>query len=173
MLKDFKGFFCDRPSVMMPLRKEMAMSMQKILDRQSQMPNEPPGTTVVPSPELLALFVRWCRRLMQWKVSTLAEFASVSVSTIERIERGEKVNGASLEQVAAALGYAPGTFTPPRKRACSEEAYASMAEQFGHLETVNVRPFKQQGQVRVLSECCAILLITPAWMKGWSRIYPA
>ncbi|MGH6926541.1 MAG: helix-turn-helix domain-containing protein [Propylenella sp.] len=77
----------------------------------------------VPSPALVAFFVRWVRGLHQWKQSTLAEFADVSISTIERVERGEKVSDEALGRIAEALGYPPGHFTAPRRRLSMEERY--------------------------------------------------
>ena len=61
------------------------------------------GVACVPPPKVIADFVRWSRQVLQWKKETLASFASVSLSTVERIERGERVSSESLDRVAAAL----------------------------------------------------------------------
>ena len=46
------------------------------------------GVACVPPPKVIADFVRWSRQVLQWKKETLASFASVSLSTVERIEPG-------------------------------------------------------------------------------------
>ena len=58
--------------------------------------------------------MRQCRSLKNWKVSTLADFAPVSVSTVERVERGEKVGEEALDKIAIALGYEKGAFHAQR-----------------------------------------------------------
>jgi transcriptional regulator with XRE-family HTH domain len=52
----------------------------------------------------------------------LADFACVSVSTIERVECGEKVSNEALDRIAQGLGYEPGRFTAPRYRLGPEQA---------------------------------------------------
>lgn len=47
------------------------------------------GIVGLPVPATIAFFVRLQRGMMGWKKETLAGFARVSLSTIERIERGE------------------------------------------------------------------------------------
>jgi len=42
--------------------------------------------------------------MCQWKVSTLADFARVPVSTVERVERAEKVSPENHDRIAVALG---------------------------------------------------------------------
>jgi transcriptional regulator with XRE-family HTH domain len=80
----------------------------------------------VPPAELVGFVVRWNRGLRQWKKSTLADFASVSVSTVERVERGEKVSEEALDKIAQGLGYEAGYFTKPRLRMGTNEAVASL-----------------------------------------------
>ena len=50
----------------------------------------------VPPIEAVAFLVRSARRLRQWKKETLADFARVSLSTVERVERGEKISAENL-----------------------------------------------------------------------------
>src|ERR1700675_2746254 len=88
----------------------------------------------IPPPELIGFCVRWERGLRQWKRSTLADFACVSVSTIERVERGEKVSDEALDRIARGLGREPGYFTAPRYRLGPEQAVASLDETFGEME---------------------------------------
>jgi transcriptional regulator with XRE-family HTH domain len=62
------------------------------------------------------------------KQSTLADFARVSVSTIERAERGEKISEECLNRIGQALGYGPGYLTAPRRIRTQDEAYAVLAD---------------------------------------------
>jgi Helix-turn-helix domain len=89
------------------------MSTKDILDRIANLPPGPSDIAGVPPPELIGFCVRWERGLRQWKRSTLADFACVSVSTIERVERGEKVSDEALDRIAQGLDYEPGRFTAP------------------------------------------------------------
>src|SRR3546814_8970009 len=95
------------------------MSKQDLLDKIANLPAGPSEVPEVPPPELVGFFVVLVRGLRQWKQSTLAEFAGVSLTTVERVERGEKVRDESLDRIAEALGYESGYFTSPRTR--SEE----------------------------------------------------
>lgn len=62
----------------------------------------------------LAAYVKLQRGQLKWKRELLASMAGVSLSTIERIERGEVVRPAALQSVAVALGLQPDAFTRPR-----------------------------------------------------------
>ena len=137
------------------------MSMSELLEKISRLEHGPTDQPVVPPPELVGFFVRWTRGLRQWKQSTLAEFASVSVSTIERVERGEKVSNEALERIATALGYGRGYFTEPRLRLLAEQAAENFVEKYGQLEPVNVRPLRTQRQVRELAMCDGCLVHRP------------
>jgi hypothetical protein len=55
------------------------MSMSDLLDRISRLEHGPSDGPVIPEPEVVGFFVRWVRGLRQWKQSTLADFACVSV----------------------------------------------------------------------------------------------
>jgi transcriptional regulator with XRE-family HTH domain len=74
------------------------------------MPSQDRPTDILTPPplETVAYFVRTCRTLRNWKVSTLADFATVSVSTVER---AEKVGEEALDKIAAALGRKRARFT--------------------------------------------------------------
>lgn len=65
------------------------MNTQELLDAITCLPQRRSDVPTPPPIELVALMVRWNRSLRQWKASTLADFAQVSVSSVERIERGE------------------------------------------------------------------------------------
>lgn len=73
------------------------MNVQQLLDKVVQMPRGETDVPTVPPRELVALVVRWARQMRDWKVSTLADFSRVSVSTVERVERGERVSEEFLD----------------------------------------------------------------------------
>ena len=137
------------------------MSMSDLLDKIARLDEPPAGQPVVPPPELVAMFVRATRSLRQWKQTTLADFARVSLSTIERLERGEKVSSEALDRVAEALGYERGYFTEPRVRVLPEEAARQIANQYGEMQPVKVKPLKTQRQVRDLANCESFLVYRP------------
>jgi transcriptional regulator with XRE-family HTH domain len=108
-----------------------------------------------------AFVVHWNRGLRNWKKSTLADFAGVSVSTIERIERGEKVSDEVLDKVAEGLGYEAGFFTKLRFRLGTDEAAAKLADTYGHLEPVAVAPLKTHRAIRQIAQSDAYLFHRP------------
>jgi transcriptional regulator with XRE-family HTH domain len=118
----------------------------------------PPGQPVVPAPELIALNVIMERKLCQMKVSTLAAMAGVSVSTVERIERGEAVSREVLDKVGRVFGKEDGYYTAPRIRKTPEETIAELNQKYANLEAVEVRELKTQPQVRDLGMCCGCLV---------------
>jgi DNA-binding XRE family transcriptional regulator len=67
-----------------------------------------PSEPMVPTPNIIAFHVRSWRQMRNWKRTTLADFARVSLSTVERIERAEKVSDENLDRVAQALGFQKG-----------------------------------------------------------------
>lgn len=137
------------------------MATKDLLDRLTNLPEREANTPTVPPIELVAFVVRWNRGLRQWKATTLAEFARVSVSTVERVERGERVSGDALDRIAQAFGYEPGYFTAPRVPLPRDEAAASMVEQFSNLEVVPVAAMKTHRAVREAARCHAYLIHRP------------
>jgi transcriptional regulator with XRE-family HTH domain len=137
------------------------MNAQELLDKIAELPNKPVDIPTAPPIELVAMVVRWGRHLKQWKATTLADFARVSLSTIERVERGEKVSEEALDRIAQALGYRPGAFTTPRLPIDPQEAAHQIVESYGHLEPVAVAPMKTQKAVRDAAKCDAYLIHRP------------
>lgn len=115
---------------------------------------------VIPPPEMIAFHVNISRKLMQLKVEALASMAGVSVSTIERVERGEKVSDTVLDKIAVAFGEQPGYFTEPRRRIPRSEVSQRM-HQFASTVTVRVDPLRTQRQVRLLASCQGFLVNRP------------
>jgi transcriptional regulator with XRE-family HTH domain len=137
------------------------MKSKEIIERLAAMPPRPPGVPAVPPIELVAMVTRMGRSLRQWKKETLADFACVSLSTIERVERAEPVGVESLDRVALALGYEKGAFTAARIPIPREQAAAEFVEEMGNLEAVPVRPFLTHRQVRMVAGTQAFLIHRP------------
>jgi transcriptional regulator with XRE-family HTH domain len=128
-------------------------------DHMEQMARD--GVAGVPPPCFLAAFVRFQRALRQWKQETLAHFARVSLSTIQRIERGMPVSTESLDRVAVALGYEPGDFTEPRVPLNRVELANRLNEslaRFEGLQPVPVRPLRTMIQVANLLRAETLIL---------------
>lgn len=83
---------------------------------------EPPGSDAAPPPIAIAELVRAHRRLRGWKQEVLAQMAGVSLSSVERVERGDAVSQETLDQVAIALEFKEGDFWKPRHRLSPAEA---------------------------------------------------
>ncbi|CAM3238949.1 helix-turn-helix domain-containing protein [Asticcacaulis taihuensis] len=137
------------------------MSTKDLWDRFVKAVEADQGGFRAPPLEMTAIVVQMERRLQNWKVSTLADFAGVSVSTVERVERGEPVSRESLDQIAVALGHEVGHYTEPRWPRPMEDVHAEMAEQFGNMEVVKVKVLKTQADVRQIANCHACLPVTP------------
>ncbi len=137
------------------------MNVQELLHRVAQSADKRVDVPTSPPIELVALIVRWARDLRQWKVSTLADFATVSVSTVERIERGERVGEEALDRIALALGYEKGAFHEPRMPIGPEAVAEQMVETYAHLEAVDVVPMKTHRAVREVAQCQAFLVHSP------------
>lgn len=137
------------------------MNAQELLDKIKELPNKSVDVPTVPPVELVAMVVRWGRHLKQWKATTLADFARVSLSTVERVERGDKVSEEALERIAQALGYQRGAFTTPRLPIGPEKAAEQMVETYGHLEPVAVAPMKTHKAIRDAARCQAYLIHRP------------
>ena len=127
------------------------MGMQDLLDKIEQRAAARPEHPVPPPLELVGFVVRWERSLRNWKASTLAGFAGVSLSTIERVERGAKVSEAALDKMAQGLGYGAGHFTRPRLPKSREDALAELADTYGLLEIVPVAPMETERAIRKLA----------------------
>lgn len=111
------------------------------------------------TPEEIAQIVRsWRKTILCWKQETLAELASVSLSVIERIERGVKVSRNSYRRVAGALGFQDDDFTRIRRIPTTAEATSSFREQFQDYVEVPVQPVRTQPQIASLLDAYGILL---------------
>lgn len=132
------------------------MSFADLLSRIETLCPPAPGEVRPPPPEIVGFFVYVTRRFRKWKQSALADMAGVSLSTVERIERGEPVETASLEKIERALALEPGYITRPRAPLTQDELTA-YAERQAKIAYIEVAPLKTQAQVRELAECCGFL----------------
>ena len=114
-----------------------------------------------PVPDTIAGFVKLQRAIYGWKRETLAALAKVSLSTVERVERGETVRASSLEKLALALNQRRDAFTALRVPLSPEEALASLVDSFSWMEgkvPVEVAPLRRETQLRALAETDVILI---------------
>lgn len=119
------------------------------------------GIPYVPPPAFLAEFVKLQRGLRQWKQETLASFAGLSLTTVERIERAETVSKESLDRVAVALGYKAGDFTEARVPLSQEQFEQKLEDSlspFAGRVQVLVRPLRTQPQAAALARCHCCLV---------------
>jgi len=108
------------------------------------------GRPQKPSLDSVAFYVRTQRGFWGWKQEALASMAGVSLSTIERVERGEPVSEENLDRIAVALRQPPGTLTTPRVPLTAEQTLRKLtenAEPFCDRVWIPVRPVTGQRQV--------------------------
>lgn len=124
-----------------------------LYDRLVALPRPDPGEPALPPAEIIAFNVHVRRKLHGWKQSTLASLAGVSLSTVERIERGDTVQPAVMEKVGAAFGYPPGYYTAPRLPLTQEEV---TRETDFHTALIPVSPFTNQQRFRRIARCSTL-----------------
>lgn len=113
------------------------------------------NTCLKPAADTIAGFVRLQRAMYGWKQDILAAQAAVSLSTIQRIERGQPVSDEKLERVAVALRQEPGAFTSPRMPLSDQEATRLLSDSLKWMEgrvPVSVAPLRKAAQLRALTE---------------------
>lgn len=137
------------------------MTTQDLLNRIAALPDRPRDRPTAPPVEVIAFMVAWHRRLRDWKQSTLADFAGVSISTIQRLERGEMIGSEALDKIAAALGYRPGEFAKPRLPLTREQVASSVTKTLADLVSVPVRRLRSQRAVRELLRCQSVIVHRP------------
>lgn len=137
------------------------MNSQSKMESFMQSQQRPTDIPTPPPADVVAFFVRQCRGLKHWKVSTLADFATVSVSTVERVERGEKVGEDALDKIAIALGYGKGAFYAPRIPLSQEKAFENLVETYGNLREVAVSRMNTQRAIREAARCDGIMVHSP------------
>lgn len=114
-----------------------------------------------PQADTIADFVKLQRAFYGWKRESLAALAQVSLSTVERVERGETVRATSLEKLALALNQAPDAFTAERVPLSEADALVALIENFSWInETVpvDVAPLRHEAQLRALTNADVSIL---------------
>ena len=128
------------------------MPLRSLFDRLVALP-PPQGVAKHVPPEIIAFNVSVSRKLRAWKQSALADLAGISLSTVERIERGEKVQPEALEKVGATFGFEPGYYTAPRKPLTPEQMAAPEHNPYPHVAPVQVSPLDSRAKLRRLAAC--------------------
>lgn len=137
------------------------MAVNSLLDRILKLPPPVVGKTECPPPELVGFIIMWQRSLRHLKKATLASMAGVSLSTLERVERGEKVAIESLDRIGIALGHDAGYFTSPREPLSQCDAAQQFVDTYKHTVAVKVRPLRTHSQVRALARCHCYMPYAP------------
>lgn len=112
-------------------------------------------------PASIANFVKLQRAMFGWKQDMLAAEAGVSLSTVTRVERGERVRPAQLRKLAAALKKPEDEFLRQRVRATPEEVADNLRGMFAWAEgrvPVEVAPLRTERRLRALVETAALLV---------------
>jgi transcriptional regulator with XRE-family HTH domain len=116
---------------------------------------------VAPTPESIAFFVKTQRGFRYWKQQTLAAMAGISLSTIERVERGEPVAPNSLRKIATALGFPADYMTAPRRQLTEAEAVTAVRESLAWMDgrvEVSVAPLTTERQLRELASSDMVVM---------------
>lgn len=129
------------------------MPTSSLYDRLVALPAPDPGIDASVPPEIIAFNVSVTRRLRSWKQSTLADMAGISLSTLERIERGERVLPEALDRIGAAFGFEPGYYTAARRPLTPEELAQPENNPYPHIAIVKVSPLDNQAKLRSLARC--------------------
>ena len=112
-----------------------------------------------PPLDSVAFFVKMQRWHWHWKQSTLASVAGVSLSTVERVERGEAVSADSLTKVAVALGFPADYLTAPRQKLSGKEALRRLVDSVSWMEGMVKVPIAQLTTEKQLREIASTDMI--------------
>lgn len=110
--------------------------------------------------EIVAEGVRYQRNIRNWKQTTLASIAGVSLSSVQRIEREQPVSNDVLAKIERALGLADGVFSARRRLPTMEELKTWLENERrngAEYVRVPVRPIQSQGQVARILRCRAMV----------------
>lgn len=119
------------------------------------------GIASRPGRSFVADFVAIQRCFRQWKKETLASFAGVSLSTVERVERGESVSKECLDKISVALGFGNGAFTELRVPLRPDETTALWEQclrPFEGKSWVDVELIRKQRQIASFADCPVSLI---------------
>jgi transcriptional regulator with XRE-family HTH domain len=96
-----------------------------------------------PTAAEIGCLVRFARRSKSWKQLTLALDAKVSERTVQRIERGENVDGETLQRIAKALGLPNDSLTKPMYVPSEEDIQQGLEEASARFGFVAARELTQ------------------------------
>lgn len=114
-----------------------------------------------PPLDSIAFFVKMQRHHWRWKQVTMASIAGVSLSTVERVERGDAVRPDSLSKIAVALGFPADYLTAPRQKLTEEEALRRLMDSVSWMEgkvEVPVAPLTTEKQLREIASTDMIVV---------------
>jgi transcriptional regulator with XRE-family HTH domain len=103
------------------------------------------------TPQEIGTWVATFRKMMDWKQLTLALEAGVHERTVQRIERGEKVDDESLRKIAKALRLRDPGFLGPRYIPTQEELQAQAEKMHKELTVIEAR------SLSTIKDCEAVL----------------
>lgn len=112
-----------------------------------------------PPSDGIAFFVKMQRHHWRWKQPVLAAMAGVSLSTVQRVERGESVSTDNLSKIAVALGFPADYLTTPRRKLSEQEAMQRLADSVAWMEGMVEVPFTQLTMERQLRELASTDMI--------------
>jgi len=112
-----------------------------------------------PPSDSIAFFVKMQRHHWRWKQPVLAAMAGVSLSTVQRVERGESVSTDNLSKIAVALGFPADYLTTPRRKLSEQEAMQRLADSVAWMEGMVEVPLTQLTMERQLRELASTDMI--------------
>src|SRR5438552_6498963 len=102
-------------------------------------------------PEEIGNFVANCRKRAGWNQLTLAFEAKIHERTVQRMERGEKVDDDTLCKVAKALRLEEEAFLGPHYISTEDEAIAKAEKILSEIKVIEAHAFA------TLKDCDAVL----------------
>jgi DNA-binding XRE family transcriptional regulator len=93
------------------------------------------------TPQEIGTHVAMFRKMLDWKQLTLAIEAGVHERTIQRVERGEKVDDESLRKIGKALRLREPGFVGARYIQSEEERRADFEKTMKELKVIEAHPF--------------------------------
>lgn len=95
------------------------------------------------APDEIAAGVVNFRKQAGWKQITLAHEAGVTERTVQRVERGEKVDEETLRRIGRALRLTESAFVGPRYIPTEDETIASVEKALRDIRVVDIQVFSQ------------------------------
>ena len=119
------------------------------------------GKAIHLSARMVGLFVQLDREERGWKQQSLASLAGVSLSTIQRVERGEPTRESALVRIEQALGHDVGKYSAKRVPLPISECKKLLVEQkLESAQTVQIKIglIKSTSQLAAMTRCNIITI---------------